>query len=66
MINEANLNLQAEMIDTDVAGGQGAVHTPGLKDPQSIQGCPGGHTQEIGNHPTGENPHLTPQTGGQD
>ena len=28
------------MIDTDVASGRGAVHTPGLKDPHPIQGGP--------------------------
>ena len=67
MIDEADLSLQAEMIDTDIASSQGAVHTPGLKDPHPIQRSPGDHTQEIGDHPTeGENPHLTPQTGGQD
>ena len=33
MIYEANPGLQAEMIDTDIADSQGAVHTPGLKDP---------------------------------
>ena len=59
MINKADLSLQAEMIET--------VHTQGLKDPHPIQGAPGDHTKEIGDHPTeGENPHLTPQTGGQD
>ena len=40
MISEVDLSLQAEMIDTDVAGGQGAVHTPGLKDPHPIQRGP--------------------------
>ena len=40
MINKANLILQAEMIDTDVSGGWGAVHTPGLKDPHPIQRGP--------------------------
>ena len=68
MIDEADPDLQAEMIDTDFASSQGgSVHTPGLKDPHPTQGGLGDHTQEIGNHPTaGENPHLTPQTGGQD
>ena len=67
MINKADLSLQAEMIETDIAGSRGVVHTQGLKDPHPIQGAPGDHTKEIGDHPTeGENPHLTPQTGGQD
>ena len=67
MINKADLGLQAEMIDADITGGRGAVHTPGLKGPHPIQRGQGDHAQEIGNHPTeGENPHLPPQTGGQD
>ena len=67
MIDKANLSLQAEMTDTDIASSQGAVHTSGLKDPHPIQGGPGHHKQEIGDHPAeGENPHLTLQTGGQD
>ena len=37
MIDEADLSLQAEMIDTNIAGSQGAVQTPGLKDPHPIQ-----------------------------
>ena len=44
MINKADLSLQAEMIDTDVTSGKGAVHTPGLKGPHPIQGGPGDHT----------------------
>ena len=54
------------MIDADVTCGWGAVHTPGLKDPHPIQRGQGDHTQEIDDHPAGgENPHLPPQTGGQ-
>ena len=61
MTDEADPGFQAEMIDTDIAGSQGAVHTPGLKDLHPIQGGLGDHTQEIGDHPTErENPHLTP------
>ena len=67
MIHKADPGPQAEMIDTDITSSQGAVHTPGLKDPHPIQGGPGDHTREIGDHPTeGENPHLIPQTGGPD
>ena len=67
MINEANLSLQTEMIDTNITGGWGAVHIQGLKDPHPIQRGSGDHAREIGDHPTeGENPHLAPQTGGQD
>ena len=67
MINEVDLGLQVETKDADVASGQGAVHTPGLKDPHPIQRGLGDHAPEIGDHPTGgENPHLPPQTGGQD
>ena len=33
MINGVNFNLQEEMIDTDINHDQGAVHTPGLRDP---------------------------------
>ena len=43
MTNEADLSLQAEMIDTDIAGGWEEVHTPGLKDPHPIQRGPGDH-----------------------
>ena len=32
MINEVDLNLQEEMIDTNMDHDQGAVHTPGPKD----------------------------------
>ena len=62
MIDKADLGLQAEMIDADVTHSQGAVPTPGLKDPHPIQRALGDHAQEIGDHPTGrENPHLAPQ-----
>ena len=44
MIDEANPGLHVEMIDTDITGSQGAVHTPGLKDPHPIQGGLGDHT----------------------
>ena len=36
MINEANTGLKAETIDPDIASGQEAVHTPGLKDQHPI------------------------------
>ena len=63
MINEANLGLQAETIDIDVASSQGTVHTLSLKDPHPIQRGLADHIQEIGNHPTGgDNPHFPPQT----
>ena len=32
MIDKVNLSLQAEMINTNVNHGQGAIHTPGPKD----------------------------------
>ena len=51
MRNEADLSLQVEMINADVNHSQGAIHTPGPKDPH---------------HAGGENLHLAPQTGGQD
>ena len=35
-IDEADLSLQAEMINTDVDHGQGAIHTPGPKDPHCM------------------------------
>ena len=54
MIDEADLGLQAEKIDTDVTSSQGAVHTAGLRDPHPIQGGPGDHTPETDDHPTGE------------
>ena len=46
MIDEADPGHQAEMIDTDIAGCQGAVHTPGLKDPHPIQGVLGDHIHD--------------------
>ena len=67
VIDKADWDLQAEMIYTDVAGDREVDHILGLKDPHPIREGLGDHTWEIGNHPTeGENPHLTPQTGGQD
>ena len=36
MINEVSLNLQEEMIDANIDHDQGAVHTPGLRDPHHI------------------------------
>ena len=36
MIDEANLSLQAEMINADINHSQGAIHTPGPKDPRHI------------------------------
>ena len=67
MIDEANQDLQAETIDTDVTNNQEVDHILGLKDPHPTQEGLRDHTQEIGDHPAeGENPHLTPQTGGQD
>ena len=64
MIDEADPGLQAEMIDTDIAGGPGAVHTPGLKDLHPIQGGLGDNTQETDDHPTGgESIHPILQTG---
>ena len=53
MIGEADPGLQAEMIGTDIAISQRAVHTPGLKDPHPVQGGLGDHTQETDDHPTG-------------
>ena len=50
MVDKVDPGLQAEMIDTDVTGGQGAVNTPGLKDPHPILGD---HTRETDDHPTG-------------
>ena len=67
MIDEADQDLQAEMINRDVTGNREVDHILGLKDPHPTREGPGDHTQEIGDHPTeGENPHFTPQTGGQD
>ena len=67
MIDKADQDLQAEMIDTDITGNQEVDHILGLKDPHPTQEGLGDHTQEIDDHPTErENPHLTPQTGGQD
>ena len=36
MIDEVNLNLQEEMIDANINHDQGAVGTPGPKDPHHI------------------------------
>ena len=47
MIDKADPGLQAVMIDTDITSGQGAAHTPGLKDPHPIQEDLGDHTQEM-------------------
>ena len=54
------------MIDADIDHNQGAVHTPGLKDPHCIRRDPGDHAQRTGNHCTGENLHHAPQTDSQD
>ena len=42
------------MIGTDITVSQGAVHTPGLRDPYPVQGCLGDHTQETDDHPSRE------------
>ena len=36
MINEADLSLQAEMINADIDHGRGAICTPGPKDPHCV------------------------------
>ena len=67
MIDKADLSLQAGMTNADIDHGQGANHTQGPKDLHCIERHLGGHAQRTDNHATGgENPHLTPQTGGQD
>ena len=67
MIDEADQDLQAEMIYTDATSDRGVDHILGLKDPHPTLEGPGDHTREIGDHLTeGENPNLTPQTGSQD
>ena len=63
MIDKADLGLQAERIDTDITSGQGAVHTPGLRDPHPIQGDLGDYIPETDDHPAGgESLHPTLQT----
>ena len=55
------------MIDTDIASGQGALHTPALRDTHPIQGGLGDHTPETDDHPTGgESIHPILQTGSPD
>ena len=55
------------MIDTDVTGSRGAVHTPGVRDPHPIEGVLGDHTPETDNYPTGgESIHPILQTGSPD
>ena len=53
------------MIDIDITGGPGAVHTLGLRDLHHIQGGLGDHIPEIGDCPT-EVENLGPWTGSPD
>ena len=67
MIDKVDLNLQEEMINANIDHDQGAVCTPGPKDPHHTLRDPGDHAQRIDNHCTGgENLYLIPQTDGQD
>ena len=62
MINEVDLNLQEEMIDASIDHNQGALCSPGPKDPHHVR-----RDQRIDDHHAGgRSLHLTPQTDGQD